>query len=310
MDKLSSIVQQRVRAVRRHFRYAGAVRYSRRTAFALLPGWAAAQTEYPDIRSVPTDLQTPAVMPGEASAGRRVRLTNSRWSGTEVHHTLYLPRDWKPSRRFPVIAEYAGNGNYRNRFGDVSEGTVEGSNLGYGLSGGERFLWICLPYVNAMERRNQELWWGDVAATVEYAGEAVRDVCERFGGDPRRVILCGFSRGAIACNYIGLRNDAIASLWAGFVPYSHYDGVRETWPYADCARTSARERLERLRGRPQFILHENSVEETRRYLESTGIKGDFTFRTLAFRNHNDAWALRDVPERRAVRQWLDRLLTG
>jgi len=269
---------------------------------------ARGQQEYPDIRSVPADSQTPAVTSGEPEAGRRARQSIARWAGTEVHHTLYLPRDWKPGRRYPVIAEYAGNGNYRNRFGDVSEGTVECSNLGYGISGGEGFLWLCLPYVNSTEKRNQELWWGDVDATVEYAGQAVRDVCSRFGGDPRRVVLAGFSRGAIACHYIGLRNDAIAALWAAFIPYSHYDGVRESWPYADCDRRSARTRLERLRGRPQFIIHENSVEETRRYVEGTGIRGDFTFRTLAFRNHNDAWALRDIPERRAVRSWLAEVL--
>ncbi|MBK7931650.1 MAG: hypothetical protein IPJ98_30480 [Bryobacterales bacterium] len=275
---------------------------------ALLAGSAApAQSEYPDIRTVPPDLQTPPVVPGEAAAGRRVRQTIARWQDTEVHHALYLPHDWKPGGRYPVIVEYAGNGNYRNRFGDVSEGTVEGSNLGYGLSGGAGFLWLCLPYVNTRAQRNQELWWGDADATVEYAQLAVSEVCSRFGGDPRRVILAGFSRGAIACNYIGLRTDAIAALWAGFIPYSHYDGVRETWPYSDCDRASALRRLQRLRGRPQFILHENSVEETRHYLENTGVKGDFTFRTLAFRNHNDAWALRDIPERRAVRQWLSKL---
>jgi len=49
------------------------------------------------------------------------------------------------------------------------------------------------------------------------------------------------------------------------------------------------------------------VEETRQYLLSTGISAPFTFRTLEFRNHNDAWALRDIPERREVRAWLRRV---
>jgi hypothetical protein len=267
-----------------------------------------AQDEYPDIRSILPDLATPAVAAGDPVAGRRVRRTVKKWAGADVHHTLYLPREWRRGRSYPVIVEYAGNGNYRNRFGDVSEGTVEGSNLGYGLSGGERFLWLCLPYVNSAERRNQTLWWGDVDATLDYALRAVEETCERFGGDPRKVVLTGFSRGAIACNYLGLRNDEIAALWAGFLPYSHYDGVSQHWPYADTGRDAARRRLDRLRGRPQFIIQENSVEATRRYLDSTGVRGAFTFRTLEFRNHNDAWTLRDIPERREARAWLDRVV--
>jgi len=44
-----------------------------------------------------------------------------------------------------VIVEYAGNGNYANKYGDVSSGEVEGSKLGYGISGGTGFIWICMP---------------------------------------------------------------------------------------------------------------------------------------------------------------------
>jgi hypothetical protein len=282
------------------------VEFTRRQALAALGcAPAFAQQEFPDIRTVAADLQTPTVTAGNPSPGKRVRQTIAKWAGTGVHHALYLPPDWQPGGSYPVIAEYAGNGDYRNSYGDVSEGTVEGSNLGYGISGGERFLWLCLPFVNPAAKRNQTLWWGDAEATADYAVRAVRDVCRRFGGDPKRVVLSGFSRGSIACNYIGLRNDEIAGLWAGFIPYSHYDGVHERWPYADGERAAALRRLERLQGRPQFIIMEKSVEATRRYLEGTGIRGAFTFRTLEFRNHNDAWALRDIPERRAVRAWLD-----
>ena len=283
---------------------------TRRTFFSTagaagLPLMAA---EYPDIRTVKPDLTTPAVTDGAPQAGHRVRAVLADYADTEVHHALYLPQDWKPRQRYPVIVEYAGNGNYRNQFGDVSEGTVDGSNLGYGISGGKGFIWLCLPYVNLETRRNQPLWWGDADATVAYAKQAVRLTCERYGGDPERLVLAGFSRGAIACNYLGLRDDSIAKLWRAFIPYSHYDGVRQAWPYADADRASALERLQRLNGRPQFIIHENSVEDTRQYLAGTGVNGNYTFRTLEFRNHNDAWTLRDIAERREVREWLKRVL--
>src|SRR5207253_2146453 len=78
----------------------------------------------PDLSSVPADLQTPAMTEGEPAAGRRVKQTTPGWEGTAVHHALYLPRDWKAEVRYPVIVEYAGNGNYKNSFGDVSKGTV------------------------------------------------------------------------------------------------------------------------------------------------------------------------------------------
>lgn len=260
-----------------------------------------------NLNDLPADLEIPAVTKGEPAPGRRVRCTLPAYAGTDVHHLLYLPTDWKAKERVPVIVEYAGNGGYSNRYGDVSRGTVEGSRLGYGLSGGRGFIWLCLPYVNTKEKRNQEKWWGDVEATVAYCKEAVAVVCRDYGGDRDRLVLAGFSRGAIACNYIGLHDDGIAKLWRAFIAHSHYDGVRR-WGYAGDDRDSALKRLRRLGDRPQWISHERSTRETRRYLEATGVKGDFTFLDLPHPNHTDAWVLRDIPARRRVRDWLRRVL--
>lgn len=273
----------------------------------LFPGLLAAQTNaLPDLRTVPADLTIPAVSEGPAEAGKRVRQTLAGWEGTAVHHLLYLPTDWKPGVTLPVFVEYAGNGGYKNAFGDVSEGTVEGSRLGYGVSGGRGMLWLCLPFVEQTEAgpRNATKWWGDVAETKRYCLAAVRDVCARYGGDARRVVLGGFSRGSIACNYIGLHDDEIASLWRAFVCHSHYDGVREKWPYGGADRAAALIRLARLKGRPQFISHEGTTQETETYLRGTGLVGDWTFVPLPFRNHSDAWVLRDLPERKRLRDWL------
>jgi predicted esterase len=134
--------------------------------------------------------------------------------------------------------------------------------------------------------------------------DTVREVCREFGGDEHAVVLCGFSRGSIACNYIGLRNDTIAPLWRAFICHSHYDGVQTAWPYADADRFSALVRLQRLQGRPQFISHEGSADATRHYLEEADVPGDFTFADLPFRNHTDLWTLRDCEPRRRVRAWL------
>jgi len=280
--------------------YPDSLPVTRRTLFLALA--QPAPPALPDIRSVEPDLMVPSLVAGPPRPGARVRI------GGDVYRVLYLPEDWRPGRRYPLIVEYAGSGNYKNAFGDVSTGRPEGSNLGYGISGGRGFLWLCLPYVDPRENRNAITWWGDPQATVDYCLRTVPSVCRDFGGDTSRVLLCGFSRGAIACNYIGLRSEAIARLWRGFVCYSHYDGVR-TWPYADCDRDSALKRLRRLQGRPQFICHERSVAETREYIESTGIAGDFTFHDLPFRNHNDAWTLRPIPLRQTLRTWVRKVLT-
>jgi hypothetical protein len=261
---------------------------------------------YPDISTVPADLTIPPVAEGGGQAGVRVAITPPEYKDTAVHHVLYLPENWQPGKKFPVLVEYAGNGNYRNEYGDLSAGVVEGSQLGYGISGGCNYIWLCLPFVSEDGKHNETIWWGNVEATVAYAKREVARVCAQWGGDPEKIVLCGFSRGAIACGYIGLHDDEIAALWRAFIAYSHYDGVRE-WPYPESDKAAAMKRLQRLATRPSFII-DTDLEPTRSYIESTGVDAPFTYYLLAFRNHNDAWTLRDIPARRAVRDWLERVL--
>jgi len=265
--------------------------------------------ELPNLNLLEPDLALPVPVLESPVAGRRVLATTRDWEGTAVRHTLYLPHDWKPNATFPVIVEYAGNGGFRNALGDACDGTVESCALGYGLSGGSGYIWICLPFVEVTaqgDKRNSAKWWGDVSETKRYCLATIRDVCRRYGGDDSNIVLCGFSRGAIAGNYIGLHDDEIAKLWRAFFCHSHYDGVRP-WPYVDSDADSARLRLKRLRGREQWISHEGSVSETRSYLEGSGIRGKFTFAALPYANHSSAWVLRDLPERRQARAWLARV---
>jgi hypothetical protein len=271
----------------------------------------------PDIATVPADLRVPELTDGPPGPGKRVRL---RLFPDTPPIMLYLSTDWAPGKNLPVIVELAGNGNYQNAFGDISTGRPEGSCLGYGLSGGQGCVWACLPFLNQAGNDVAITWWGDAPGyrpdrTVAFLKRALPALCERFSGDPKRVILCGFSRGAIAANAIGLHDDEIAGLWRGFVCYSHYDGVRETWPFAGSDRASALKRLARLAGRPQLICQESTganpnLETTRAYLNRSGIPGDFTFIATGFRNHNDAWILRPSPARNLARAWLSQVLNN
>ena len=266
----------------------------------------ALSAELPNLYTLKADLIVPKIVREEPAAGRRVEAVTTGWEKTQVRHTLYLPRDWQPGTNLPVLVEFAGNGGFRNKLGDVSDGTVDGCVLGYGLSGGEGFIWVCLPFVELAAdgtKHNCMTWWGDVAETKRYCMATVRDVCARYGGDASRVVLCGFSRGAIACNYIGLHDDEIAQLWRAFFCHSHYDGVC-VWPYPDSDEAAAIKRLERLKGREQWISHEGTVLEVRKYIEHSGVQAPLTFVAIPYANHSAAWVLRNIPERQQARVWL------
>lgn len=248
-----------------------------------------------NLNNLPADLTVPAVSEGEPTAGKRIRM--------EAGPLLYLPTDWTAGKKWPVIFEYPGNGGYSNKLGDTSNGSAEGCVMGYGLSGGKCFIWVSLPFVNA-DGSEATKWWGDIAATKRTCIETVQKICRDFGGDDKRLILAGFSRGAIACNYIGLHDDEIASLWCGMICHSHYDGVRESWPYPEADRESALKRLQRLGSRPQWISHEQTTASTQKWLTSTGIAGKWTFEPLPYPNHTARWTLCDTELRARARKWL------
>jgi len=256
------------------------------------------------LYDIPADLTIPPVVDEKPQAGKRVRMTSPNWEKTNVYHTLYLPPDWSPEKKLPVIVEFPGNGGYRRGL-DVSDGTADGCMLGYGLSAGKNAIWVCLPFVEE-ERgtlQNCLTWWGNVEKTKAYCMETVEDVCRRFGGDRKRVILAGFSRGSIACFYIGLHDNKIASLWAGFFCHSHLDGVNEKWGYAAADRESALIRLQRLGNRPVWFSQEGNLDAAKRYLESTNLAKHFTIEPFPYPNHTAAWILRDLPIRDKAREW-------
>ena len=256
-----------------------------------------------NLNDVPADLTVPVVEDGPALVGHRMRATTKGWEGTGLHHTIYIPTDLAPDAHLPVIVEYPGNGGYTNKLGDTSDGSVEGCMLGYGLSAGKGFIWLCLPYVTA-DKQNSPKWWGDVEETKRYCLATVRDICAKFG-DSKRVVLMGFSRGAIGCNYIGLHDDAMAKLWCGMLCHSHYEGEFKH-PAADEPAWPVR--LKRLGQIPQFISQEGGTEKTQKAIASTGFTGNLTFATLPFPNHSARWVLCDLPMRKEARDWLKKVI--
>lgn len=269
--------------------------------------------DLPDLSTSAPDLVVPEMTREAPAPGKRVRLTASAWKETGVYHALYIPNEWRPSSRYPMIVEWTGN-RYKSSNGDACSGLPEDAKLGYGMSGGSGYLWLSLPYVTKDRTHLSTTWWGnapdyDPEPTLAYCRAAVREACDTLGADPDKIILAGFSRGSIACNYLGLHDEPTSALWRAFVCYSHYDGVR-AWAFPGSDRASALQRLTRLKGRPQFICSEGALAETTRsYLEEAApLQGSaFTFVSTGFKNHNDAWILRPSQARTTLRAWLQRV---
>lgn len=267
------------------------------------------ESQGPSARSTAKELVTPAMTEAEPAPGRRVRQVAPEYRGTEVYHALYLPVDWTSGGHYPVLVEYTGN----RYAASGSTGRVKDANLGYGLSGGRGFIWVTLPYIERGGRENALWWWGDKDATVDYCKTNLPRICQGFGGDPARLFICGFSRGAIAASYIGLADDEIAGFWKGLITHDHFDGGR-TWEYPDSDRVSALGRLARLKGRPVLacgkgneFLREHPDLARVTFLRPP-VEQIFNIpEGKVIHPHTDLWMHRESAHRAAARQWLQRL---
>ena len=268
------------------------------------------------------DLTLPPLTDQGPQPGKRAAVTAPEYAGTKVRHLIALPDDWTPDwqakgKRWPVIAEYTGN--YFPTSG--STGEIEGAALGYGLARG-RAIWVVLPYVAKDRQKNERTWWGDIDATVGYAKANLPRICAEFGGDPKKVVLCGFSRGAIGVSFLGLHDDEAAQLWCGLWAHDHFDGMLEwkghVWgsPLVRY-REEATVRLRRLAGRPLLVTQAGA--ETKKFIASiaptnvTHLTIDMRALFGTFPNdfvkhpHNDRWPLRDGPATEAARAWFTRV---
>lgn len=257
---------------------------------------------------------------GAPAPGKRVSVTEPGYVGTDVHHSLYLPENFDGQAKHPLIVEFTGN--FYPPAG--STGKVEDAHLGYALTLGRDFIWAVLPFVSADHRHNEVTWWGDEDATVAYAKACIPRIIEKYQGDPARVILCGFSRGAIAVSYIGLHDDAISKLWSAFFTTAHFDGVRDwgtSWgsPLAKY-RAAAAARLRRVHGRPWWVSQDGSVDDVEAFLKSAGLWGhNYIPDPVPMRRlfpkipnayfpdaHTDMWPLFENPSSRRAREWVRR----
>lgn len=167
-----------------------------------------------------------------------------------------------------------------------------------------------MPYIEKGKKENTVTWWGDRQATIDYCKVNLPPICKGFGGDMENLFICGFSRGAIACSYIGLADDEIASFWKGMIAHDHFDGQNK-WGYAMDGRNSALKRLTRIQGRPVLVCG-NAND----YLKIHSNLGTLTFPPVpvneifdipdssVIHRPTDLWAHRASSTRKKARVWL------
>jgi hypothetical protein len=249
----------------------------------------------------PGRVEVPAVENGPPAAGRRVRHQLAGDKETDIAYLLHLPDEWKPGGRYPVILEYPGNEFYVK--GCYSTGLPDQCGIGYGMARGRGAIWVSLPFIDRTKGTIAESGWGDADETANFCEQVVDDVCTHFGGDRRNLILTGFSRGAIACGFIGLRNDRIAPLWKGFHLCQHYDG--DGWNGATLE--GALERARRFQG--QAVFHTDNRENALRPL--TDVMNAFTtFVQSGLGAHATAMFLDDRDSTRKLRRWFEQLVAA
>ncbi len=248
-----------------------------------------------------TRIDVPDMRSGRPAPGRRVPYVLEGRRKDSAYSALYLPEDWKPGIRCPVIAEYPGNVFYDPSC--YSTGRPERCVIGYGMTKGRGAIWVGLPFVDSKAEAVVEYGWGDAGATADYALRALDEICRKFGGDQSNVVLTGFSRGAIACGYIGLRNDRIARLWKGMHTCQHFDG--DGWGGA--AMPDAVERARRFAGREIFHT-DNSSELLRRIMIGAGIRA--VYAESGLQAHSSAMFLDDRSSTLKLRGWFQTLVSG
>ncbi len=254
------------------------------------------------------------------AAGLRVKVVPQAYENTDIYYSLYLPDAWQADGKYPLIVEYTGN--YHPPTG--STGEVKDACLGYVVAKELGAIWVVFPFI-AADSTEALKWWGSESLTIDFALKNIRDICMTYGGNSGEVFLCGFSRGAIAVNYIGLHNDAIADVWRGFFSHDHYDGAKSWGKYwsaykdLDEYRRQAQVRANRINGRAALVSNSGEthqlVEELS--LDSCGmmtfIKPDI-YEAIEGMNlphsHTDRWLLSQKEDAQKVFSWFQDALAN
>jgi len=254
----------------------------------------------PEWQRPPGRIDVPVVEDATPAPGKRVRYRLAGDETSGIYSVLNLPEDWQPGKKYPVIVEYPGNFFFGPQC--FSSGLPDQCVIGYGMTKGRGAICLGLPFIDGPTGTIAENGWGNADDTAEYALRIVTDVCDNFGGDRDNVVLTGFSRGAIACGYIGLRNDRIAALWKGFHACQHYDGAN----WNGSTIPDAIERASRFKGKAIFHT-DNSQEKFQPVMDVMDTTITWAHSGLGY--HSTAMFLDDRASTQQLRQWFWQLVS-
>lgn len=241
----------------------------------------------------------PPLTEGAPTPGQFIKVVAPEYEGTGVYHGVYLPPDWTPERRYPVIVE-----SPCNTYGQFT-GKVDDTRMGYHWTGCRDYVWIVMPYI--LNDANLNSGWGDTPATLEYWRTNVPRTIAAVGGDPGAVVVTGFSRGALGAGWIGLQDDGIADAWAGFYLHSHADAPGNGITPDGGANSPAR--MMRVAGRTSLVswgaAGDGGMTNSVKGADLLTMLGS-PVETFAVPGvgHTEVWMIDDSVSRETVQDWL------
>ena len=152
-------------------------------------------------------------------------------------------------------------------------------------------------------------WQEDLTLEVEHFQQAdtnrVLDLRQDVGGKGINVVrvLKALGYEALACGFIGLRDDRIAALWKGFHACQHYDG--DGWNGA--TEAGALELARRFRGKAVFQT-DNSRAKFQAVMDAMRVP--VTWADSGLGAHATAMFLDDRPSTQELRRWFRKLVTA
>lgn len=141
----------------------------------------------------PAQITAPSPTPRETGFLRRTVTV-----GTNTYnYRVYIPMDYNPSRRYPVVLYLHGNGE---------KGNDNERQIGHGLGSViQLFMWKQPERFGsfiAVFPQTRNYWLGE---SIEQAVRALDQTVAEFGGDPQRLYLTGFSLGGYGTWYMAAR---------------------------------------------------------------------------------------------------------
>jgi predicted peptidase len=166
--------------------------------------------------------------------------------GTAYRYVVYVPRDYEPSRPWPVILFLHGSGE---------RGTDGWRETIHGVANTIRFEPARVPAIVVFPQAPPETRWLDEPA--EAAMQALDKAIAEFHGDPSRVYITGLSMGGYGTLHLAMahpnRFAAAVVVCGGLLPHPSTTAVRQSPltmggdPYATAAH--------QLRGLPIWFFH-------------------------------------------------------